>query len=440
MNSQLTLQDLAGALAESAGKDRLTAELFLREFTSLLQESLSNGEVVNIEGLGTWGVDVSENPAEQTITRRLYFRPDEKFREQVNKPFSFFEKVEIAEGVSFHEMEVVEGFEKDMYESSREFVVSVPVEQTQESEKQEVVMAEEIKSEEKPLQEEPQENAVQENQIEKEQTADNAAPSNEADAETEMVQEEPQEKTEAASQPQEKEVVVVDLKKEEPVKEKRHHKSHRSSHRRHKKHNWSKVLMGILGIVLVVGFIGTVILLPRYQRMRRIAEAREYYIVNSADTASQQRTPATAVKGQQAPEQAAPADRKENKQPAPEKKEAVKKQPEAVKEKPEVAEEKKAAPQKSGAKVIDTIKIKSGDLMTQLSLKYYGHKYFWVYIYLFNKDNIKDPNNVPIGTQLRIPAPEVYGIDSKNAASKKKAAALQSRILKGENINPSEIN
>ena len=54
------------------------------------------------------------------------------------------------------------------------------------------------------------------------------------------------------------------------------------------------------------------------------------------------------------------------------------------------------------------------------------------YIYQHNKAVIKDPNNVPIGTVIEIPAPESYGIDAKSRESREKAAALQTEILAGE--------
>ena len=73
--------------------------------------------------------------------------------------------------------------------------------------------------------------------------------------------------------------------------------------------------------------------------------------------------------------------------------------------------------------------IKSGDRLTSISLKYYGHKFFWVYIYKYNDAVIVDPNNIPIGTEIRIPAPARYGINAKDRASIDKAAALQTEIL-----------
>ncbi len=83
-------------------------------------------------------------------------------------------------------------------------------------------------------------------------------------------------------------------------------------------------------------------------------------------------------------------------------------------------------------KSLGQVKIKHGDRLTVIALEYYGSKLFWVYIYQHNKAVIKEPNNVPIGTVIEIPAPESYGIDAKSRESREKAAALQTEILAGE--------
>jgi hypothetical protein len=82
--------------------------------------------------------------------------------------------------------------------------------------------------------------------------------------------------------------------------------------------------------------------------------------------------------------------------------------------------------------VIARVKLERGSRLTLLALKYYGNKMFWVYIYDFNKGKIgSNPDNIPAGTELQIPAKHVYGIDANNAASVEKARLLQSKI-KGE--------
>lgn len=51
----------------------------------------------------------------------------------------------------------------------------------------------------------------------------------------------------------------------------------------------------------------------------------------------------------------------------------------------------------------DTVTITSGSRLTLISLKYYGNKDFWVYIYEANRDIISNPNNIRTGTRIRIP-------------------------------------
>ena len=67
--------------------------------------------------------------------------------------------------------------------------------------------------------------------------------------------------------------------------------------------------------------------------------------------------------------------------------------------------------------------------MTLLSEKYYGHKVFWVYIYLENKAKIADPNNVTAGTTIVLPKAHPTMMDPTNAEAVKKAEGIQQRIL-----------
>ena len=99
----------------------------------------------------------------------------------------------------------------------------------------------------------------------------------------------------------------------------------------------------------------------------------------------------------------------------------------------ETTEEKPAVkPEAASPEVIARVKIEPGSRLTLISLKYYGSKLFWVYLYEYNKNVIKDPNNVPIGTVIEVPAPEMYGIDRRDRSSIEKAAARQTEILSGK--------
>lgn len=96
-----------------------------------------------------------------------------------------------------------------------------------------------------------------------------------------------------------------------------------------------------------------------------------------------------------------------------------------------VSPEQTTEPATQTPKVLAKVKIEPGSRLTLISLEYYGSKIFWVYLYEFNKSVIKDPNNVPVGTEIQVPAPEVYGIDRYSRASVDKAAARQTEILSG---------
>ncbi len=70
--------------------------------------------------------------------------------------------------------------------------------------------------------------------------------------------------------------------------------------------------------------------------------------------------------------------------------------------------------------------------LSNISRKFYGHYAFWVYIYLENKDIISDPDNLPVGATLKIPAPEKYGIDKNSPESIKRAEIKALELKKGE--------
>lgn len=57
----------------------------------------------------------------------------------------------------------------------------------------------------------------------------------------------------------------------------------------------------------------------------------------------------------------------------------------------------------SSCPIKNEVTMTNGNRLTLVSLKNYGHKNFWVYIYYFNRDIISNPNNVPIGAKIKIP-------------------------------------
>ncbi|MDD2798540.1 MAG: HU family DNA-binding protein [Bacteroidales bacterium] len=79
--------------------------------------------------------------------------------------------------------------------------------------------------------------------------------------------------------------------------------------------------------------------------------------------------------------------------------------------------------------ILAKVTMEPGARLTRISLKYYGEKAFWVYIYEANKSLIRNPNRVPTGIEIVIPKKEIYQIDSNNPESVTKAKALETKIL-----------
>lgn len=96
MNEIVGLSQLITRLAKLTGADSNTCRRFLREFFACVADSISEGESVQIKGLGTFML--SKEPSEDGNPRVL-FKPDDALAEEVNRPFSMFEATVLADDV-----------------------------------------------------------------------------------------------------------------------------------------------------------------------------------------------------------------------------------------------------------------------------------------------------------------------------------------------------
>lgn len=69
-------------------------------------------------------------------------------------------------------------------------------------------------------------------------------------------------------------------------------------------------------------------------------------------------------------------------------------------------------------------KVTSSRFLTTMARQYYGDYHFWIYIYMYNKDVINDPDRIPAGTTVKIPDASLYGIDANSPQSIAKAQSL----------------
>lgn len=437
MNNRLSIQDLALILSEQTGKSTEEALRFLQEFIAVVSEGVYNDKLVKVKGLGTFKIirveeraSVSVNSGERFVIPSHYkftFTPDKELKELVNKPFSLFDTVELNEEVDFSDVDVsaeTSGAEEAADDSSEEILPdgipeqAIEAPQTPEPEvkpepavEEEAVPQEEVEAEPETEAEttpEPEVEAAPEPKAEAETTPQEEAKA-ESESETETtpepeVEAEPEPKAEAETTPQEE--AKAEPKPAEPVSSVSGYKEYRRKRRRSASR---KLLFPIacLFVVIVLGIVYIVCLSGR-TTVNKNWEPPMAEVGNPTPEAGMNPVPADST-GVTPPDSASLA------------------ADSVVAEPPVVEENQPEETPKSD--ILALVTIKAGDRLASFAKQYYGHKFFWVYIYQYNQDIISDPNNIPIGTELRIPDPGLYGIDATDRSSIDKAAALQSQIL-----------
>lgn len=383
MNNRLTIQDLAGLLAEYTGKDKNSSERFLREFIAVVSEGVYTDKLVKVKGLGTFKIipvekreSIHVNTGERFVIPEHYkfsFLPDKELRELVNKPFSFFETTELRENVDFTDMDVVLD-EPDIKETEDESIEEMIPEEKHLPEEEPVVFSEEgsaVPPEEDPVvfsEEEPAGQPEDEGMDTLEPVVDERSDSSGPDSPIEEVETGPDAER---KKPRTKRIAVV-----------------------------------FMFVFLLMLFNIGLYLNRAYFFKKGKEPLRIDTVFPKGETVATEAVPDTTIVFAN--------------------EDSSQTVGETTVENPEVE------PEATSPKVIARVKIEPGSRLTLISLKYYGSKLFWVYLYEYNRAVITDPNNVPIGTVIEVPAPEMYGIDRHDRSSIEKAAARQTEILSGK--------
>ena len=79
---------------------------------------------------------------------------------------------------------------------------------------------------------------------------------------------------------------------------------------------------------------------------------------------------------------------------------------------------------------IKTVKMLPGITLRLIALDKLGNREFWVYIYLKNKDKIKNPDVVPVGLELVMPSEGEFDMDADNPSHVSKAKGLGDQEMK----------
>ena len=414
MNERLTIQDLTDLLAAKHSMTKKDAEAFVKEFFLLIEQALESENTVKVKGLGTFkliDVDSRESVNVNTGERfqikghtKVSFSPDANLRDTINKHFAHFETVVLNENTVLEDTPIEETEEE---ESGEEVIPTdipesiEPQSQPKEEEKEEMSLTE-IQPIVEPRSIEPQSVVVEpktvpvekkeiitaEEIIEQELLRANLKPEStivrSQEGKSEMAKGAEVAQTAIQPTPQ-KNIPDSSVKEKSPV----------------------PYLITI--IILVLLLCGGVVLFIYYPDL--FSSSSDKNALDMPPVTTQPVKPEVQLSDtieQDSVKDIKPETPKTSITPTPvvpQKKEAVtpaKTENKVIRQQPSTSVYLDSASYKiTGTKTKYTVK--EGETLTRVSLRFYGTKAMWPYIVKHNPDVIKNPNNVPYGTTIKIP-------------------------------------
>lgn len=406
MNRTIALPALVAELARTNNCADETASEFLHALARVVSKGLAEDGAVTVSGIGIFKIiDKPSGP-------EVEFLPDAELAAEVNAPFSLFEPVELAAGVSAADL--------DMETATATEVPEVPdataLAETEETTDHAAPVIPEPAKPEIPagLPPVPAAGTIDET------ITTTSATEAETEPKTETVQE-PQHEPETEPQPEpEPAAAPQSLRKprtinetysqttrtyiattHEPVREERIVKVV------DRRPNRSTVaLAAVIALVagLVIGYLAYDWL--NFNGPRNVEISAEKVNVHPAvPVVFETDTTATEV---------VPADTARNAAAAAENR---------------AAQSVSAETAKASVTVTDTVGGRR--YLSVIARQHYGKDIFWVYIYEENKDRISNPNNVPEGLVVVIPPAEKYNIDPASKESVHAAERKANEIMQG---------
>lgn len=473
MNEKLNIQNLTDEFAESYGINRKDAEAFIKEFFSVIQEGLEKDKYVKIKGFGTFKlieVDSRESINVNTGERfeiqghsKVTFTPDNNIKEAVNKPFSAFQTVVLADGVAIDapEENLIDALSDEIKEEEPAVIEAEPQ-----------VEAEPVVAEPEPIDEPAasvEEPVAEEVPAVEEPVAVEPTPTepSEEDEVQEAVTEEPVTESEApqaeAEQPADATILSIFdddaiMKKDQPVSHQEEVMALKLTEEKRKEISRKAdrsatpylMFLAVLTIMICLGIVAYIYypdlanndakpITPLSSEINTQQPEAESTIEAPVETTQPDVAPdSVAVPAAEAQTQSEEPVKKEVTAPITVREESVPKAetqpatPAATQPTTPAAEQPKtttkpaasaatqaAKPATQTTKSATTLKVgkneyvvegeiethvlSKGETLFSLSRKYYGNNAMYACIIEYNKDVIKNPDNIPEGTKLRIP-------------------------------------
>lgn len=437
MNERLNLQDLVDLLADKHKITKKEADIFLRELIALIIENIESVEPVKIKDFGTFkptriaarkSVNVNTGEAFEIASHyKLSFVPDKVLREAVNRPFSHFESVVLEDGVSFDDVESISDLSEEQEDIEDSSIEDTRIESVGDN----TLMDEKDSKETLPLNESVQlETDISHNlENEKENRGSvtlNIDNSDHLDIESAIVESnipasptsilnEDDNETSSENTQEESSAAMNHVDIRANISEDTQGIEVSQDEIEHEPSDIRRKVLMVIAVILVGAGVCTWFFKDQLDFSwvdNKLGKNKEFSALSEKKDMGIEGSPAytdTLTSHSVLPSDtiniAVPNQLKED-----------------TNNKPPVKEENLVndSPKQ--------VTISPGMTLRSIGLANYGHKSFWVYIYKDNKDKIKNPNNVPLGTILTLPPASKYSIDAKDPESIRKAKKLETNI------------
>lgn len=458
MDEKLSIYDIAEILTAKTGREKADIETFIETLIAVINDVITHNGVVRIKGIGSFKVipvkereSIHVNTGERIVIpahHKLSFLPDKILKEKINRPFAFFEAIETNE--TENNETASSGLSNDDEEDENDELMTAE-EPVQELVGEVTETTEDVapKPEENPA---PLSVLPSEDETKEEQKTMDKEIDEESDREWSEERAIGSHPASAANRETLQKSTIIPIKQEamnEAKERKEQHvnetpKSHPVAKpvvKKKKKETSNTSLYVILALLLLLLGVG-IFYYFYYDRL-------SYEEFNSTTQHTQTTDDSFLLPGDSAAVQE--SEKSENvdtsgvtasgtnentaTSPVASTSSTRKEQTASTAS----TSSKKTTPQQtkpttgtstsSDHNVMARVKVASGERLTLLAQKYYGNKVFWVYIYDFNKAKIPDPDRVPAGMEILIPAKEVYAINAQSSASIAQAKELQSKIM-----------
>ena len=367
-NRVLVLQDIVKALSHETDTSEALCQSFVKELFAIVAERLMDGESVTLKGVGRFDVDGGE----------VRFVADPDTAAAINSAFDCFEAIELAD-----DFDGDEPVAEDVTSDAAEEEAATTVDETAGTE---VVADESPADGAEPEEKESQTDGLEESEADSEENKEECTAETDADNET-VAEETAEEETEETAEEETEETAE---EAEETVEEEYDDEPQ-------PKRGGCRFAWGFLAGFVTAAVVAAVAWFCLFGVVKKPSSQPVVIADDTAKVAAADSDSTAAVERPQ-----------------------------------EQSEEKTAEPEKESKKAEQTFKVTNTAYLSNISRKFYGHYAFWVYIYLDNKDIITDPDNLPVGAELRIPAPEKYGIDKNNPESIRRAEIKALEIKNGK--------